>query len=479
MKIFKYITILTIGLLLFSVTSCDLTEVNDDPTRQGDVGLSLILPAAIGQTAYNQSALSARMSGIIMQHFRGFDAQQVAYTDYVITENEFNNYWNFGTYGGVLKDTRDLLDKGENEGQPYYVGIAKILAAEAYGYLTSSFGDVPQTDALLGTESLKPVFDTQEQTYDGLLTMLDEGISELSKQAVDGGPGGDDLIFGGDASLWILTAHALKARYMLHLSKRRGYAGIESELNQAFSSAADQPDFFWETALTSANPLAKFGIGRPGTLIIDFRFGDDMDQRGDPRQDKYMNTKLNPDGTVDIYEFYSTSNTDLVWAQLDSSIPLISYTELLLIRAEVELMANNNETAAQAALDNAINANMEQLGIDPSSAEVVAYKAAHADLSAGADAQGKLEIIMTEAYYALYGQQEQTVWTNFRRTGYPALIPSPNGTHGLNPTGKIPRRWIYPIDEKTTNAVNITSAIQRQFGKDKDLLSDDTWAFAN
>lgn len=479
MKTYKYIAILTIGSLLFSVPSCDLTETNIDPTRMVDVDLSLILPAAIGQTAYNQSAMSARMPGIIMQHFRGFDAQQVAYTDYVITEGVFNSYWNFGTYGGVLKDTRDLLDKGGNEGQPYYVGIAKILAAEAYGYLASSFGDVPQSDALLGTESLKPVFDTQEQAYDGLLTMLDEGISELSKQAVDGGPGGDDLIFGGDASLWILTAHALKARYMLHLSKRRGYTGIESELNQAFSSAADQPDFYWETSLLSSNPLARFGFGRPGTLIIDFRFGDDMDLRGDPRQDKYMNTKLNPDGTVDIYEFYNSLNTDLVWAQLDSSIPVISYTELLLMRAEVELMANNNESAAQAALDAAIDANMEQLGIDPASAEVVTYKAAHADLSAGANQQNKLEIIMTEAYYALYGQQENTVWTNYRRTGYPALVPSPNGANGLNPSGRIPRRWIYPIDEKTTNAVNITSAIQRQFGTDKDLLSDDTWAFAN
>ena len=188
MKRFKYIAILTIGSLLFSVSACELTETNIDPTRQVDVDLRLVLPTAIGQTAYNQSALSARMPGIVMQHFRGFDAQQVAYTDYVITEVEFNNYWNFGAYAGILKDTRDLITKGEEEGQPYYVGIAKILAAESYGHLASSFGDVPQSDALLGTASLKPVFDTQEQVYDGLLTMLDEAIAELSKPSVPGGP---------------------------------------------------------------------------------------------------------------------------------------------------------------------------------------------------------------------------------------------------------------------------------------------------
>jgi len=474
MKAKKYITILTIGLLFFSVSSCDLTEVNTDPTRPLDVDLRLILPTAIGQMVFNQVANPARISGIVMQHFRGFDAQQVAYTDYVITSVEFNNYWNFAAYSGVLKDTRDLISKAEAENQPYYLGIARIIRANAYGMLASMFGDVPESRALLGTDDLKPAYDTQEQVYDAVFGYLDQAISDLSQPEVDGGPSDDDLIYGGDADAWIKTAHALKARYMLHISNQRGFGGIESEINAAFSSPAGAPQFQWTTAITASNPLAKFGIQRPNTLIIDFRFGDDMTTRADPRLDMYINTKLKEDGTVDLYEFYNASNSDLVWAQLDSNIPLISYTELMYTLAEVELMGNSDEAAAQTALTAGITASFLQVGVDPTSTEATTYMATYGDLSLASTTAAKHEMIMVEAYYGLYAQAEQTVWTNYRRTGYPNLTPSPNGTNGLNPSGQIPRRWPYPVDEGSTNAEMLAAAVANQ---GPDLLSTDLWSF--
>ena len=86
------------------------------------------------------------------------------------------------------------------------------------------------------------------------------------------------------------------------------------------------------------------------------------------------------------------------------------------------------------------------------------------------------KIIMEEKYVALYAQGMVEIWTDYRRTGYPALTPNPDGVNGVNPSGVIPRRWIYPNDEKFSNTANVDAAIARQGGE---LLDDDMWAFAD
>ena len=458
MKQIKYISAFLLASVL-SFTSCDMSETNIDPSRPVDVNLNLILPAAIGQAAYNQMAMPARMSGIVMQHFQGFDAQQVAYTDYVIPDNTFNNYWNFGSYGGVLKDTRDLVDKAVAEGQPHYQGIALVLRAEALGYLAASFGDVPSSEALLGTEQLKPKFDTQREVYARVLSDLDNAISLLSQPAVEGGPAGDDLVYGGDADGWIKTAYAYKARYQMHLGD---FAGAQSSINNSFADASEEPFFQWSAAQINANPLARFGLERPNTMIIDFRFGERLFTTNDPRTSRIVHVEPS-DATdiseVDQFSFHNGSNADLIWAQNDSNIPMISYVELMFYQAEI--------SGDLADLQDAVRASMNQYGV--STADADAYIAANVT-------SNSVEDIMNEAYVALYGHASSIVWHNYRRTGFPALTPSPNGSNGLNPSGVIPRRWLYPIDERTTNNENLNAAISSQ-GWSTDLLDNPTDVF--
>lgn len=461
----KYIGSLLLAATL-TITSCDMTSTNIDPTRPVDVNLNLILPTAINQAVFNQMALPQRMSGIIMQHLQGFDAQQVAYTDYVIPDNTFNNYWNFGSYVGVLKDTRDIIEKAEDEGQPYYAGIAYVLRAEAFGYLAASFGDVPSSESLLGTENLKPVFDSQRTVYARVQSDLDTAIGLLQQGAVPGGPAGDDLIYGGDPTGWIETAYALKARYFMHVGD---YAAAQSAINNSFSSSAGEPFFQWSEAIIAANPFGKFGFERPNTLIIDFRFGERLFTTNDPRRPFLVD--IEPAGATSIdsvnqFSFFNASNPDLIWAQLDSNVPWISLVELNFYEAEITFR-NSGAAAALPVLQAAVQASMDQIGV--SAADATAYITANVT-------EGTLEEIMDEAYVALYGHQSTQVWNNYRRTGFPALTPSPNGSNGLNPSGVIPRRWIYPIDERTTNADNVNAAISNQ-GWSSDLLDNPTDIF--
>ncbi|MEM6344664.1 MAG: SusD/RagB family nutrient-binding outer membrane lipoprotein [Bacteroidota bacterium] len=459
-----------LGILILVAPACDLSTINVDPTRPADVDLRLILPALITQTAYNQSSNPARISGIIMQQMIGFDAQQVAYTDYQLPQNTFNNYWRTGTYAGALKDCQVIIDKATAEGQPYYSGIAKVLMAENYGMLAAMFGDVPFSQALKGTENLTPAYDSQEAVYAGVQALLDDAINDLSQAEVAGGPAADDLIYSGDAAAWIGTANALKARYTMHLTKRNGATAANAALalieNSAFSSAADQPNFLWSTVQTAANPIALFGIQRPNTLVIDARFNAWMDGNSDPRLPFYMTTNGSE------WQFYD-AGAGLRWSSNDSPIPIISFTELSFLKAEALLWTGADDATVQAALEDAISASMAEVGVTDTAA-IDAYIADRADMSGLSGTDEKLERIMEEAYVGLYGMAFQQVWTNYRRNGYPALTPSASGSGGLNPSGVIPRRFLYPDSESTTNRENWEAAQAAQGGA---LLDADTWAF--
>lgn len=162
---------------------------------------------------------------------------------------------------------------------------------------------------------------------------------------------------------------------------------------------------------------------------------------------------------VDQFSFHNGSNADLIWAQNDSNIPMISYVELMFYQAEI--------SGDLADLQDAVRASMNQYGV--STADADAYIAANVT-------SNSVEDIMNEAYVALYGHASSIVWHNYRRTGFPALTPSPNGSNGLNPSGVIPRRWLYPIDERTTNNENLNAAISSQ-GWSTDLLDNPTDVF--
>ena len=100
----------TVLMLIFAMaltlSSCEYGDTNNNPTRPNGESLNpgAIMPIMQTQSHRNITAGLGRLSGIIMQQWIGFDAQQVAYTSYVITENDVNNFWNGGIYTGAMRD---------------------------------------------------------------------------------------------------------------------------------------------------------------------------------------------------------------------------------------------------------------------------------------------------------------------------------------------------------------------------------------
>ena len=115
---------------------------------------------------------------------------------------------------------------------------------------------------------------------------------------------------------------------------------------------------------------------------------------------------------------------------------MLTFAEYNFIRAEAALRfssTGNAETFFQAG----ITASMQEAGV--AAADITAYIAANGTLS-GTAAQ-KLEQIINEKYIANFGVVLEP-WSDWRRTGYPAITPPSNAV-----VSYVPRSLYYPQSE--------------------------------
>ena len=223
-RIYKYGTglIMTV-VMLFTVSSCDLTEldINDDPNNPAQASLNLLL------TNVELNA-SATFADDLNNAAMGF----VAHTDYFdsfnMTNTTFNPEWNY-LWENPLKDLDAIVkataqQRADGAANPYYEGIAKVLKAYYFSIMVDMWGDIPYSDAFNGDAeeaSLIPAFDTDSEIYPQLVTLLDEAVAhfaETSPVSVQG-----DVIYGGSnsniATRWTAAAKSLKLKLLLQVSR--------------------------------------------------------------------------------------------------------------------------------------------------------------------------------------------------------------------------------------------------------------------
>ena len=228
------------------------------------------------------------------------------------------------------------------------------------------------------------------------------------------------------------------------------------ELQEALNSTDEQADFIYRDPAQNANPLYLFDNDRPSTLGFSSSLYTLM--TGDPRLPFY---------TTDGETFAGVEG--LFWGQSNSPTPLISYWEVKFLEAEAIIRTSGTDANALVALQEAVRSNMLYIGV--STANIDTYVNA---LTLTGTMEQKIETIITEKYKSLYGNAPLESWTDFRRTGYPNLTANPDAVLSVNPSGIIPRRFLYPITERTTNGANYDAAISAQGGH---LLDVDLWAF--
>ena len=424
------ITALFLGLaLLLGINSCEdyFGDINVNPNVPTDVPPSVLLPSIEVAVADLTGGDMSRFSAVLVSHVRGVARQWTSIDNYsFIVPSNFDNAWRYNLYAGILQDARILKEKAAAEGAAYYVGIADVLMAYSWMMGTDVWDDMPFTEAFQGTDIQQPAFDSQEFIYGKIDDMLAEAVSSLSGAGGDLLPGGDDIIYGGDATKWLKAAHAVAARAALHralMDPNKFYGDVLTHVADGFTSGADDMRLQYTTGPTSAAPWYRFNRDRTGDIQMfsadkPSKLNDIMTALNDPRLAAY---------SADFSDFDNHP-----YFRADRAYPLITYYEQKFMEAEALMMTGGDATALHDAFVAGIQASFDAMGMDAT------------DYIAAVDpGEGNVTMddIMTQKYIAMYTEPE--VYNDWRRTNIPELMPNSGST--------IPYRFPYPSSELTLN----------------------------
>lgn len=453
-----FVLVLTSSLMI----GCeDYLDINVDPNNPTSAPIEGLLINTTLETTRNTQRVGNTTSYFV-QHFASPNEASSTDTHESVSYDETweNLYLNIG-------DLVELIDQAEDIGAPHYSGIAKVMKAYNLGLLVSMFGDVPYSEAFNPEEILQPVYDSSEDIYDVMLTLLSEALTELQATESVAVPGGDDLIFGGDLGAWERTAYALRARYLNHYSKLGSYdpSAVLNAVDNAFTSSEEDFEMnFFEGANVTQNPWYRAAVNNAGLLLQAWLSDQIVDQLNgttygivDPRID-FITAEIDAGGYVGtrngagrgaaseqgdrsvlaVGSYYASGPT--------AALENVTYAELKFIEAEAALGIDN--TRAYQAYEEGIRAHMTKLGVEQ--AEIDAY---WSEPEVSSQAEFGIDKIMKEKYVATFLNPE--TWNDARRYDYGYEGFRVPANHNPNLGGEMIRLVRYPDSEIQRNAGNV------------------------
>lgn len=376
-------------------------------------------------------------------------------------------------YSGTV--TPEMEAQGSKENM---IGVSKIFRAIVYKRITDAYGDIPYTEANKMQEGIKtPKFDSQEFIYKSLITDLKEGRDMLNAGGVT--PKGD-VLYGGSIARWKKLANSVLLQATLQLSKK--YPGASDYAATEFRAAltnsggvietiADEAWFTYNSDAAVTNPLNAFRAAdyRISAQLLESlngsasKFNVTSNHTLDARKNAFA---TQPNGTGVPYGYslgdllaagYSNGTNTLAsrFRGLTSARNLMTASYTFLNRAEGAALGWSTEDAS-ALLEKGIVLNYQS--IDAKYGTAISSSAAAYAAARKADVAtfGIKRVIGEEKWVSLFLNGFEA-WSEWRRTGYPALKPAPSSLNG----GFIPRRMQYPVNEQIFNSVSYGAAVQK------------------
>jgi hypothetical protein len=203
---FKVLIVVAIAGAL-SFQSCESTELDlrTDPN-------ALSADQASPEFLLNQIQLS--FAGLVQS--MGTYGSRLTRLEYMFGKNyvnvfqpsSFSGVWSTA-YATLLEDIKAMELIASESGLTYHVGIGKFVKAFTMITLVDHFGDVPFSEANLGSENFNPNTDKGADIYAAALALLDDAIVNFEA----GGPKPqNDFFYKGNASNWIKAANTLKLK---------------------------------------------------------------------------------------------------------------------------------------------------------------------------------------------------------------------------------------------------------------------------
>jgi len=495
----KKITILYItGILLGSMTACtkDFEEINTNPNVVEKPNPNFLFSRAqLDGLNNNYFFTNILECGGMLQHYATYKEASGVGDKYLSNEVYFSAYFN-QIYPTALNETQIVIDAvKDNANDSNKLNIARIWKAYLYHRITDLYGDIPYSEAAKATSSqiFLPKYDSQEFIYKDLLKELDEAATALD--AAKPSFGKADFIYDGDVAKWKKFSYSLMLRLGLRLSKvdpalsktwvTKAIAGgvILNGIDNAIMKYTDGPNDFNRNPVGFDARRQDFTAGSYGQKNVEGgklakTFIDLLQSTADPRISVYagvwqgttQNTsavvqKGFPNGIKNAptpveQATYSEPNQSTIF-KFDAPLVLLSNAETNLYLAEAAVRGWYTGETDKDLYEKGVKASFLNMGIYGAGytiADATPYLTLN-PYNTGGSTEAKMNQIHTQVYVALF-VDEQEIYANWRRTGYPVLVPV--NFPGNVTNGTIPRRLKYSTSEYSVNSTNLAEAIKRQ-----------------
>lgn len=411
----------------------------------------------------------------------------------------WNDYPFDDTFGGHLYTQYNVLRrKSEGDLSKSYFALGSILRIAIVHRLSDCYGPLPYSK-VTGVD-LRVPYDTEEELYKSMLSDLKAAV-----EALDETPIGDtsykdyDSVYGGDLHKWATFGRSLMLRMAMRISR------VAPEMAREYAEYAVRNGVIESNAMSAKvatidNPAVKmngWNDSRVGADIVEY-----MTAFGDPRTAAYFTEARGgkPFGlhVPPVESFKGDSKQDtysLVNVKKDSPIYVITAAEVSFLRAEGKLLGwAVGPKTAQQYYEEGIRLSCEQWGVEVGDYLYVtstrggfedeAFPSANvtdfsSDITvawetASGDTEKQLAKIITQKWIALYPYNTIEAWTEWRRTGYPNLLPASINSSAdcqdiVQRDGKDyggMRRFTFSQKEKVNNKDNVTAIIPSLGGPD-------------
>jgi hypothetical protein len=486
--------------------------------------------AATSDSAVPPALLLPRIEYDLYNNGDGGPFTQVhRWNQYIVSNDVYyggSNQYNWTNSGGLygtlrnvnLLDTKAVQQFGTRQNP--YSALAKFFRAYIYLWQAQRVGDTPAAQAGQGLPNLTPAFDSQKAVYARSLAMLDTANTMLGGSLTGTYSGS---IYYNSLAQWRRAINSYRLRVLISLSKRAAdnpdlqvpqqVAAIVGNATQypLLASNADNWNFVFNSAyntyphtpndannqrqnigaaylalttatqdprtfvvatpapaqLTAGKQASDFSAyvgSSPALGISDLTTNSSAGQYSFTNSLRYYASVAGPEPYIILG--YAEQNFNIAEAINRGWVPGASASEYYLRGINASLDFYGLSESQRLTIGNVSGTTLGTATVSRSAFLAntgVAYKGNNAD---------GLEQILNQKYVAFFQNSGYEAFYNWRRTGFPRTFVTTGG--GLNSSGKIPRRWQYPVDEQTYNADNYNAALKSQFGGTDDL-NQDTW----
>jgi hypothetical protein len=492
------IAVLVLSLFAGGCTK-SLQGVNINPNQPTVVTPNVVLSAALVGTASNMAG-----DFINLPCWMGYWSRSGNYVPDVQTEtyNIANSYANtewVNMYGN-LSNYNYIENQGRISGDPFYIGVSKVMEAFIFSQLVDAFNNVPYSDAFQVATNVTPKYDDAQTIYNKLVTDLDSSFTyfenaktfytTVATSVQINTDNQYDLIYGSARpagsgvdtarmTLWEQFANTVKLKLLMHQSEvasqltfikqeiaaTLGYgfigAGEGASVNPGYQASTNKDNpFFGQFYTVTGSTTTTQNYYRADTYGVNFYLNTN-DNRGSLFYAPVGNTIAgNNEGDPNSLP---NSNISAVGPGL-----LQGYTQDEWIMSDFEALFLEAEAvqrtwidpsvlgSAQTLYESAITQNYIYLYGSGNQSQAMTDAAtyyAQPIVDVGwASSPTPEEAIMTQKWAALNGINWFEAYCDYRRTGFPSLPITASPTH-LQP--QIPVRYLYPQSEQNTNGANV------------------------